>query len=82
MPIYDYVCGACGARFEEWVRKEQDTPACPECSDASPVRQLSKPSVHSSGVKERGLASAKARDARLGAEKARAQREYELSHDD
>lgn len=32
MPIYEYACGSCGARFEVLVRSGRDgRPACPDC---------------------------------------------------
>jgi len=43
---------------------------------------MSLPRVHSEGRKERSLKAAKKRDAALGNERVRAQREYELHHDD
>ena len=40
VPIYDFACDACGARFEELVRAGE-LPACPECGAAEPRRLLS-----------------------------------------
>jgi putative FmdB family regulatory protein len=37
MPLYDFVCHACGVRFEE--RTSPDTlPACPDCGTAETER--------------------------------------------
>jgi putative FmdB family regulatory protein len=40
MPIYEYACGACGHRFEEW-QKMSDPPvrSCPKCK-AKKVEKL------------------------------------------
>ena len=40
MPIYEYQCGACGHRFEEW-QKMSDPPVrtCPKCK-AKKVEKL------------------------------------------
>ena len=40
MPIYEYLCGACGHRFEEW-QKMSDPPVrtCPKCK-AKKVEKL------------------------------------------
>jgi putative FmdB family regulatory protein len=40
MPIYEYACGACGHRFEEW-QKMSDKPirTCPKCK-AKKVEKL------------------------------------------
>ena len=32
MPLYDFVCDACDARFEAWA-KPAEAPACPTCGD-------------------------------------------------
>jgi putative FmdB family regulatory protein len=40
MPLYDYVCKACGHEFEALVRTG-DVPSCPECRSADLDRQLS-----------------------------------------
>ena len=33
MPLYDFVCPACGAQFEELAFGDE-TPACPQCGHA------------------------------------------------
>jgi len=33
MPIFDYVCKNCGNRFEELVKKYDDTVVCPKCGE-------------------------------------------------
>ncbi len=83
MPIYEYRCQTCEERFEEWVRKEGLTPdACPACGGTELERLLSTPRVHSDATRAKGLAAARKRDQKLGADRERAQREYELSHND
>ncbi len=42
MPLYDFLCPACGAGFEELV-KIGEVPPCPACGSTSPVKQLSAP---------------------------------------
>ncbi|MDH3734592.1 MAG: zinc ribbon domain-containing protein [Gemmatimonadota bacterium] len=81
MPIYEYVCQSCGSEFELLIRGEE-TPACPSCEGAELEKQFSLPRVHSEGRKQRSLDAAKKRDQSLGSERVRAQREYELNHDD
>jgi putative FmdB family regulatory protein len=41
MPIYEYVCGSCQARFEKLVRRFGEEVACPSCASAAVDRQLS-----------------------------------------
>jgi len=81
VPIYEYCCKGCGQPFELLVRGEM-TPACPVCESEDLERLISLPRVHSEGRKARSLKAAKKRDAALGNERVRAQREYELHHDD
>ena len=81
MPIYEYRCRECSHEFELFVRGAM-TPACASCRSAELERLISLPSVHSEARRERSLAAAKKRDAKLGSERTRAQREYELSHND
>jgi putative FmdB family regulatory protein len=50
MPLYEYVCDACGHRFEV-IQKFSDAPieACPSCGGA--VRKLlSSPAIHFKGT--------------------------------
>ncbi len=81
MPIYEYSCKACNSEFEVLVRGEM-TPACPECESTELEKLLSLPRVHSEARKDRSMRAAKARDKKQGEERVRAQREYELSHND
>ena len=51
MPMYDYVCAACGATFEELCRGgETASPACPVCGGTETRRQLSIPSPRKTGA--------------------------------
>jgi putative FmdB family regulatory protein len=81
VPLYEYTCRACQKQFELLVRKG-DTPACPACASQDLEKMLSEVAIKSSGTHALALKAAKRRDAKQGAENARAQREYELSHDD
>jgi putative FmdB family regulatory protein len=81
VPIYEYTCRGCGKEFEILVRKD-DTPACPSCASRDLEKMLSEVAVKSDSTHARALKAAKRRDTRQGAENARAQREYELKHND
>lgn len=81
MPIYEYACRSCERAFELLIRNEL-TPTCPSCESQDLERMLSLPRVHSESRKARSLSAARQRDSRLGQERVRAQREYELNHDD
>jgi putative FmdB family regulatory protein len=41
MPIYEYVCARCQARFERLVRRPGEDVACPSCASRLVDRQLS-----------------------------------------
>lgn len=41
MPIYEYSCPGCGARFEKLVRRFGEAVACPACARADVEKQLS-----------------------------------------
>lgn len=40
MPIYEYVCSACGERFEHFARSKRDRgpKRCPQCGSAELTR--------------------------------------------
>jgi putative FmdB family regulatory protein len=80
MPIYEYACRACGAKFETLVRSG-DTPACPSCASHDLDKLLSGVAIKSGTTHALAMKAARRRDAKQGADNARAQREYELSHD-
>jgi putative FmdB family regulatory protein len=81
MPIYEYRCLGCGRAFEALVRAGT-TPVCPACESVQLERTISTPAVHSTGTHALAMKAAKKRDQKQGAENARAQREYELHHND
>jgi putative FmdB family regulatory protein len=41
MPIYEFECGSCGARFEELVPAGQTAP-CPQCKSSDVQRRYSQ----------------------------------------
>lgn len=85
MPMFDFVCTACQHEFEALVRNTSEgatVPACPACGSTALEKQMSLPSLKTSGTHAKAMAAAKRRDARQGQERVAAQREYELNHDD
>jgi putative FmdB family regulatory protein len=81
VPIFEYRCTACDHTFEMLVLKTT-VPACPQCASADLERLVSLPAVKSEGTHALALKAAATRDKKQGAENARAQREYELHHND
>ena len=51
MPIYEFSCERCGARFEGLVPAGTESIACPECGAAETVRVFSAPGAPMSLVK-------------------------------
>jgi putative FmdB family regulatory protein len=41
MPIYEYVCSGCQARFEKLVRRFGEEVSCPSCASGAVDKQLS-----------------------------------------
>jgi putative FmdB family regulatory protein len=81
MPIFEYRCQSCGHEFETLVLKGS-VPSCPACKAESLERMLSVPAVKSDTTHALAMKAAKKRDAKQASELNRAQREYELSHND
>jgi putative FmdB family regulatory protein len=58
VPLFDFLCGACGNRFEE-LTAAGATPPCPACGSEEVQREYSPIAGRGSGV---GLRGAAARD--------------------
>lgn len=41
MPIYEFVCSACGKEFETLVRQSSPAPGCPDCQSTDLRKKLS-----------------------------------------
>jgi putative FmdB family regulatory protein len=54
MPLYEYVCSECRARFERLVRRFGDEVACPSCASGAVEKQLSVFAVGSSAPSFQG----------------------------
>ena len=81
MPIYEYRCQGCGHQFELLVLKTTVV-ACPTCQSAELERLLSLPAIKSETTHALAMGAAKKRDKKQASETNRAQREYELHHND
>jgi putative FmdB family regulatory protein len=82
VPIYEYRCRDCGHEFEQLVLKGAAPTACPACGSETLERLMSVPAVKSESTHAQAMKAAKARDKKQASEKNRAQREYELHHND
>ena len=82
MPIFEYACKSCGKDFEALVRPNSPAPACPACQSSDLEKLISRPAIKSEGTHNLAMRAAKKRDQKSGSEMARAQREYELHHND
>jgi putative FmdB family regulatory protein len=69
MPIYEYLCSACGARFEVLVREVAQTvdpPACPDCGSDGTERVMSAFARHGGpGIDREAAQAEKSKAARL-----------------
>ena len=54
MPIYEFRCGDCGARFESLVAAGTETEECRECGAAGATRLMSAPAQPPKFVKSAG----------------------------
>jgi putative FmdB family regulatory protein len=69
MPIYEFRCEDCGARFEELVPLDRTAERCPECGAEHPQRVLAVPApafhlVHTPGeMRKQERKNAKLREA-------------------
>jgi putative FmdB family regulatory protein len=57
MPLFDFECEACGARFEELAATDQ-APACPACGSARVERRWSPVAPAGHGLAPTGKARA------------------------
>jgi putative FmdB family regulatory protein len=81
MPIYEYKCTGCGQEFETLVLAGT-VPSCPSCKSEELEKRISMPAVKSDSTHALALKAARKRDGKQAAENSRAQREYELHHND
>ena len=54
MPVYEFLCSACGERFEELVPVGTESAQCPACATEGAERVLSAPAPTARLVKSRG----------------------------
>jgi putative FmdB family regulatory protein len=81
MPIFEYHCRGCAHDFELLVLKDTAL-ECPKCQSADLERLLSIPAVKSESTHALAMKAAKKRDTKQASDMNRAQREYELHHND
>lgn len=66
MPLYEFECGSCGARFEDLVGAGTESADCPECGAKGARRVYSPPAPEPRIVKTGGaLRRQEARNAEL-----------------
>jgi putative FmdB family regulatory protein len=76
MPLYDFECEQCGARFEERASFDAPAPACPDCGAARTRRVLS-PFAGPFTRRPRGVAAKRSDAARSTREQQRLERREE-----
>jgi putative FmdB family regulatory protein len=80
VPIYDFKCQDCGELFEALVLKSQ--PACPTCQSQKLEQQISSFSVDTASIRQSNISSARKANSKMARDKAIADREAILHHDD
>jgi putative FmdB family regulatory protein len=80
VPIYDFKCLDCGELFEALVLKSQ--PACPSCQSQKLEQQISTFSVDTASIRQSNISSARKANSKIARDKAIADREAILHHDD
>lgn len=55
MPLYEFECRGCGARFERLIRAGDPAPVCPDCSSSEIERLLSMFAVDSETTRASNL---------------------------
>ena len=70
MPIYEYTCKSCDARFEKLVRSMSDDEAakvtCPECKSTKTARSMSVFAVSSAAASSKSASPAPGMCGRCG----------------
>jgi len=80
VPLYDFKCLDCGELFEALVLKEQ--PVCPACQGHKLEQQVSLFSVDSASIRQNNINLARKANSKMARDKAIADREAILNHDD
>jgi putative FmdB family regulatory protein len=70
MPIYEFECGKCGARFEELVRAGETAP-CPQCKSSEVRKRISQIGEPRLPVGLHGAAAARSNSKRKAREEKR-----------
>jgi len=80
MPLYDFVCRACGHEFEALVRVP-DAPTCPECGASDLERLLSSFVASSEEGRQKSAQSSRQQQIRGRRDQLVAEAEYRKQHD-
>jgi putative FmdB family regulatory protein len=81
VPLYDYECLECGERFETLVRNSI-TPSCPGCQGRNLKQLISMFAVDSEGIRQSNIQAARRHNSKAARDKAIADRETALHHED
>jgi putative FmdB family regulatory protein len=81
MPLYDFVCRACGHQFEALVRASDAPPECPECRGTDLERLMSSFVASSEEGREKAARASRQQQIRGRRDQLVAEAEYRKQHD-
>lgn len=81
MPLYEFLCRACGVQFEALVRGGEHPATCPSCGVADIERLLSSFGVKTAATTKASFEKAKAAQSKVNRDKTIADQERAHHHD-
>jgi putative FmdB family regulatory protein len=81
MPMYEYVCRACGHDFEALVRPQDPPPSCPACRSTDLERLLSGFALHTDERHAAAALDSRRRQIKANKDKIVADEEYRKEHE-
>lgn len=78
MPIFEYECVECKHEFEQLVRGENPSSACPECGSGRLRKRMSHLSISTAHTQKRSIQGAAARTESLRYD--RAYEDHKIAH--
>jgi len=81
MPLYEFLCRACGHEFEGLVRPQDPPVTCPSCKSADLERLLSGFALHTDERHAAAIKDSRKRQVAKNKDKLVAEEEYRKEHE-